>query len=132
MLWGWKKPQVIKPDLVTFGGEEREYFHVLTDDTNPVIAPQMGTSFAAPYALRTAVGIKSSFRWRSNNIGDQSAYDSFMFSKDYSHAEVGWGKLPENINDIIVSPNGVARIVYQGELKPQIPEGSITNTRWRS
>lgn len=54
-----RSPGVIKPDLVTFGGEEREYFHVLTDDTNPVIAPQMGTSFAAPYALRTAVGIKA-------------------------------------------------------------------------
>jgi hypothetical protein len=54
-----QKPGVIKPDLVAFGGEESEYFHVLTEDVNPVIAPLMGTSFAAPYALRTAVGIKA-------------------------------------------------------------------------
>ncbi|MEE6848146.1 peptidase S8 and S53, subtilisin, kexin, sedolisin, partial [Escherichia coli O74:H39] len=52
---------------------------------------------------------------------------------DHPCTEVGWGKLPEDLNDIIVSPDGVARIVYQGELKPgkylraslPIPEGGL-------
>ncbi len=32
--------------------------------------------------------------------------------------EVGWGKVPENLIDIITCPAGIARVVYQGELKP--------------
>lgn len=35
----------------------------------------------------------------------------------YSPADVGWGRVPTDLMDIIVSPVGVARIVYQGELK---------------
>ncbi len=32
--------------------------------------------------------------------------------------EVGWGKVPEDLMSIITCPEGVARVVYQGELKP--------------
>jgi hypothetical protein len=32
--------------------------------------------------------------------------------------EVGWGKVPEDLMRIITCPEGVARIVYEGELKP--------------
>jgi hypothetical protein len=28
------------------------------------------------------------------------------------------GKIPENLNDFIVSPDGVVKILYQGELNP--------------
>lgn len=129
-----RSPGVIKPDLIAFGGEDTEYFHVLSEDSNPVITPQMGTSFAAPYALRTAVGIKALLGGDLTTLAIKALMIHSCTPKDYAHAEVGWGKLPEDLNDIIVSPNGVARIVYQGELKPgkylraslPIPEGGLT------
>lgn len=37
---------------------------------------------------------------------------------EYDPVEVGWGKIPEDTLDIITCPDGVARVVYQGELKP--------------
>ena len=37
---------------------------------------------------------------------------------EHNKNEVGWGKIPEDIMTIITCPDGVARIVYQGELKP--------------
>ncbi|ELE9018319.1 S8 family peptidase [Enterobacter kobei] len=128
-----RSPGVIKPDLVAFGGEESEYFHVLTEDVNPVIAPLMGTSFAAPYALRTAVGIKALLGGNLTTLAIKALMIHSCSQKNYSHAEVGWGKLPEDVNDIIISPDGVARIVYQGELKPgkylraalPIPDGGL-------
>lgn len=128
-----RSPGVIKPDLIAFGGEDSEYFHVLTDDASPVIAPQMGTSFAAPYALRTAVGIKALLGGDLTTLAIKALLIHSCSPKDFSHAEVGWGKLPEDVNDIIISPNGVARIVYQGELKPgkylraalPIPDGGL-------
>lgn len=113
-----RSPGVMKPDLVAFGGDTGEYFHVLGKGKKPVITPQRGTSFAAPYALRSAVGVRAVL----GNDLSQLAIKALMIhaskSLDHSGAEVGWGKLPEDLNDIIVSPDGVARIVYQGELKP--------------
>ncbi|WP_311790630.1 MULTISPECIES: S8 family peptidase [Pantoea] len=128
-----RSPGVIKPDLIAFGGEESEYFHVLTEDATPAIAPQRGTSFAAPYALRTAVGIKALLGGDLTILAIKALMIHSCSQKGFPHAEVGWGKLPEDINDIIVSPNGVARIVYQGELKPgkylraalPIPDGGL-------
>ncbi|MBF4249293.1 peptidase S8 and S53, subtilisin, kexin, sedolisin, partial [Vibrio anguillarum] len=39
-------------------------------------------------------------------------------SKSHDVSEVGWGKVPDDIEQLIESPDGVARILYQGELKP--------------
>jgi hypothetical protein len=36
----------------------------------------------------------------------------------HDEKEVGWGKAPDNIESLIESPDGVARILYQGELQP--------------
>ncbi|MBK4727198.1 MULTISPECIES: S8 family peptidase [Erwiniaceae] len=128
-----RSPGVIKPDLIAFGGDENEYFHVLTEDSNPVITPQMGTSFSAPYALRTAVGIKALLGGGLTTLAIKALMIHSCSQKDFPHAEVGWGKLPEDLDDIIISPAGVARIVYQGELKPgkylraalPIPDGGL-------
>ena len=128
-----RSPGVMKPDLVTFGGDIEEYFHVLGKGAKPVITPQRGTSFAAPYALRSAVGVRAILGSDLSQLAIKALLIHASKPLDHSCAEVGWGKLPEDLNDIIVSPDGVARIVYQGELKPgkylraslPIPEGGL-------
>lgn len=114
-----RSPGVIKPDLLAFGGcPSRKYFHVLTPGKKPLLSPQLGTSFASPYLLRNAVGIRAilgndltalAIKALLVHAADHGGYDKF---------EVGWGKTAENIMDIITCPPGVARVVYQGELKP--------------
>jgi len=112
-----RNPGVIKPDMLAFGGSPNEYFHVLTDGNTPHITPSMGTSFASPYLLRQAVGVRATL---GKDITPLVAKALLIHAshqpKGVHPQEVGWGKVPENLNDIITSPDGIARIVYQGEL----------------
>lgn len=113
-----RSPGVIKPDLMAFGGDVNEYFHVITEGSSPTITPQMGTSFAAPYALRSAVGIRAIMGQELSSLAIKALLVHAANSNEHHVTDVGWGKIPEDLNEIITSPNGVARIVYQGELKP--------------
>lgn len=38
-------------------------------------------------------------------------------SSTHDKPEAGWGKVPEDLMEVITCPTGVARVVYQGELK---------------
>ncbi|HCL5273756.1 TPA: S8 family peptidase [Salmonella enterica] len=113
-----RSPGIIKPDLTAFGGDIDGYFHVIAEGSSPVITPQMGTSFSAPYALRSAVGIRSIMGQELSPLAIKALLVHAANTNGHHVTEVGWGKIPENLNDIITSPDGVARIVYQGELKP--------------
>lgn len=112
-----RNPGVIKPDMLAFGGSPNEYFHVLTDGNTPHIVPNMGTSFASPYLLRQAVGIRATL---GKEITPLVAKALLIHSCDQPNGthpqQIGWGKVPRDLNDIITSPDGIARIVYQGEL----------------
>ncbi len=54
-----RRPGFIKPDVLSFGGTPSSYFHVLSMGKKATVAPELGTSFSAPYLLRTAVGIRA-------------------------------------------------------------------------
>lgn len=114
-----RSPGRRKPDVVAFGGCPKEYFHVARQGKKPQLAATMGTSFAAPLALRTAVGVRAI-------LGD--AVHPLTIKALMIHAaqndpgdivaEVGWGRIPGDINEIIMCGDGVARIIYQGLLRP--------------
>lgn len=114
-----RRPGVVKPDVLAFGGDAAtRYFHVLHPDKNPVLAPLEGTSFAAPLLLRNAVGIRAAL---GQDLAPLTIKALLVHSADqngHDKNEVGWGKVPDNLFDIITSPPGFARVVYQGELKP--------------
>ena len=112
-----RSPGVVKPDLLAFGGSPSEYFHVLSN--NQTAVPTQGTSFAAPYTLRNAVGIRSTLGRDISLLTIKALLIHSAIPHDSSSKEeTGWGKLPESISDIIATEPGEARIVYQGELKP--------------
>lgn len=114
-----RSPGRRKPDVVAFGGSPKEYFHVPLPGPRPQLGATMGTSFAAPLALRTAVGIRAI-------LGDQVhpltikalLVHAATLSSHASVIEAGWGKVSEDINEIITCEDGVARIIYQGSLSP--------------
>lgn len=111
-----RAPGLVKPDLLAFGGEDNQYFHVLGDTKAPTISPQMGTSYAAPYLLRKAVGVKAILGREITPLAIKALLVNSAHQKDFPQTEVGWGKIPENLSTIIQSPDGVAKILYQGEL----------------
>lgn len=129
-----RSPGVIKPDLVAFGGAVDKYFHVLSTGSAPALVPQIGTSFAAPYLLRCAVGIRAILGSDLSPLAIKALLVHTAVDSNYDKQEVGWGKVEENIMKVITCENGIARIVYQGELKPgkylrakiPLPTGGLT------
>lgn len=113
-----RSPGVVKPDLMAFGGDATKYFHVLSSNKKPILAPQLGTSFASPYLLRSAVGIRAILGAELTPLAIKALLVHAADPSTHDKLEVGWGKVPEDLMSIITCPSGVARVVYQGELKP--------------
>jgi subtilase family protein len=113
-----RSPGVIKPDLMAFGGSASNYFHVIAANHTPALNPQLGTSYASPYLLRNAVGIRAILGTDISPLVIKALLVHAADANGYETKHVGWGKIPEDIMSIITCPSGVARIIYQGELKP--------------
>lgn len=113
-----RSPGVVKPDLMAFGGDCTKYFHVLSADKKPALSPQLGTSFASPYLLRSAVGIRAILGAELSPLAIKALLVHKADISTHDKVEVGWGKIPEDIMTIITCPSGIARVVYQGQLKP--------------
>lgn len=111
-----RSPGLIKPDGVMFGGEEYNNFKLYSPLTHSVIGT-MGTSYAAPYALRIAAGVDAITNYELN----PSTVKALMIHRASNHghdqAEVGWGLFPNSPEKIIECLDDEAMIVYQGELK---------------
>ncbi|MGZ8232636.1 S8 family peptidase [Methylobacter tundripaludum] len=129
-----RSPGVVKPDLMAFGGDASKYFHVLSPNKKPALAPQLGTSFASPYLLRNAVGIRAILGAELTPLAIKALLVHAADPSIHNKLEVGWGKVPEDLMSIITCPSGIARVVYQGELKPgkylraslPLPPGNLT------
>ena len=113
-----RAPGRVKPDLLAFGGSHHQYFHVLNEGLHPELVPQLGTSFAAPYLLRKAVGIRSLFGDGITPLAIKALLINSAHQNDQSQSNIGWGKIADDVSYLIQSPEGVAKILYQGELFP--------------
>lgn len=128
-----RSPGVIKPDLMAFGGG-KQYFHALVPGKKPSLVPLLGTSFAAPYLLRAAVGVRAVLGQDLSPLAIKALLIHAADQNGHEPIDVGWGKIPEDLMQVITCPSGVARIVYQGELKPgkyirapiPLPETALT------
>lgn len=113
-----RSPGRRKPDLLAFGGSPRDYFHVAGSGPRPEANPTLGTSFAAPLALRSAVGVRAILGDEVHPLTTKALLIHGCESRLTDDPdEVGWGRAPEDINQIITCADGVARIIYQGELR---------------
>lgn len=113
-----RSPGLVKPDCVSFGGSESEPFYVLDASATPRAVPQIGTSFAGPNALRLGVGVRAHF----GDLLSPLAIRALLIhcteeSASVSRDEIGWGRLPASLEDLVVCSPSSARVVYQGELR---------------
>lgn len=114
-----RSPGRRKPDVVAFGGSPKEYFHVVAPGKRRNLATQLGTSFAAPLALRSAVGIRAILGGDVHPLTIKALLvHSAEAGSTEDAEEIGWGRVPSDLNSIITCGDGVARIIYQGELTP--------------
>ncbi|OOG36628.1 S8 family peptidase [Polaromonas sp. A23] len=113
-----RSPGVVKPDLMAFGGDAAKYFHVLSPGKKAALAPQLGTSYASPYLLRSAVGVRAILGADLTPLAIKALLVHAADASTHDKLDVGWGKVPEDLMEVITCPAGTARVVYQGELKP--------------
>jgi hypothetical protein len=114
-----RNPGRRKPDAVSFGGSTAEYFHVVSAGRRPQMLATMGTSYAAPSALRTAVGVRAVLGEDVHPLTIKALLINGAANDDgHDPDEVGWGRVPAEVSDIILCVDGMARIIYQGLLKP--------------
>lgn len=113
-----RSPGRVKPDALAFGGVDAEPFYYLDAGTSPLLVPGAGTSLAAPLALRRATEVRAMLGSQLSTLAIRALLLHSADDGGLPRAEVGWGNLPLDVDGIISAGDGVARIVYQGELRP--------------
>lgn len=113
-----RSPGLVKPDVVAFGGSNNTPFFAISS-ANVSAQGLIGTSFSAPLALRMALGVRAYF----GDYLSPLALRAILIHNAETHrsarnSEVGWGRIPTEINDYVVCPPQTTRIVYQGEIRP--------------
>lgn len=111
-----RSPGFMKPDGLSFGGSDIEDFNVICEDNK--IIPTQGTSFASPYTLRTAVGLKSLFNHKELTPIALKALMLHHTSKNKNHLDnhVGWGRFNSNPLDIMRCDDNEIKVLYQSTL----------------
>jgi hypothetical protein len=126
---GWKRapyssigpgrsPGVMKPDGLAFGGSSKEPYWALNAEKPGTAMPITGTSFAAPTALRTALGIRAHFGRQLTPLAIKALLVHTCEDGGHDKNEVGWGRIPSDVDSIVLTDDHAAHIVYQGELRP--------------
>jgi Subtilase family len=126
---GWKRalysafgpgrsPGRVKPEVMQFGGDDREPFRVYDMDSAPFLASTMGTSFASPATLRIAAGMRAHFGSRISPLALKALLVHSAEPGTEGRDEVGWGRVSPDLDSIALCDDGMVRILYQGELSP--------------
>lgn len=111
-----RSPGLVKPDILAFGGSERELFFAA--DGGDQARGVTGTSFAAPAAARLGLGLKALFGSQLSPMAVKALLVHHAVCEEHPQSEVGWGRLPGQLDDIATCLPSEATVVYQGILEP--------------
>ncbi|RJP19434.1 MAG: peptidase S8 and S53, subtilisin, kexin, sedolisin [Candidatus Abyssobacteria bacterium SURF_5] len=113
-----RSPGLVKPDVLAFGGCADEPFPVLSQQKSGEISLQYGTSFAAPFALRAAVGVRAYLGSIMKPLVLKALLINRSQANHQSLEEIGWGRINEDVESLITCADNEAVIIYQGALRP--------------
>lgn len=110
-----RSPGVVKPDGVAFGGSDSEPFGVLTPQLRG--GHTSGTSFAAPFALRSAAAIGAQLGTRLGPLAVRALLIHRAHAEDsHQRKHVGWGRFEADPLQLVTCDDDEALVVFQGEL----------------
>lgn len=113
-------PGIMKPDVVAFGGDTDDPFWVVDFDDPSTSLAIWGTSFASPYALHTAIGIRAALGPAIDALSLKALLiHNCKRSKAHAASGVGWGRIETNIEKIITCSSSTAHVIYRGDLQPK-------------
>ncbi len=110
-----RSPGLVKPDAVAFGGVAGTPVRLL-DPITGMVKQAYGTSYAAPLALRLASGVCATVDQEIQPIMLHALLVSRAqwSARLHNQTEVGWGVLPESIDEILFSAPDEVVVMYQG------------------
>jgi hypothetical protein len=112
-----RSPGMVKPDGLAFGGSDKEPFVLYNALTNG-LAQTSGTSFGSPALLRTAIGVKASLNSALNILSIRALLTHHAVRpKSMPMSEVGYGRFPQTIDEILTCNDNEIRVIYQGVLE---------------
>lgn len=112
-----RSPGLVKPDAVAFGGAQDAPLKLVDPTSGMLHTHHAGTSYSAPLALRLAAGMMATVQ---EDIRPTMLHALLVsraqFNKRNGHnqTEVGWGVLPESVDEILYSPDDEVVVMYQG------------------
>ncbi|WP_394849621.1 S8 family peptidase [Pendulispora brunnea] len=110
-----RSPGLVKPDGLAFGGSTDEPFGVLTSQLRG--GSTRGTSFAAPFALRSAASIVAQLGTRLSPLAVRALLIHRAHTEDgHERKYVGWGRFERNALQLVTCDDDEALVVFQGEL----------------
>lgn len=111
-----RSPGIVKPDLVAFGGSQHESFWVNDPAASDRAIAMEGTSYAAPMAMRSALAVRAHLGPVLGPLAIKALLIHCTEPGTAQRHEIGWGRLPANLDDLVICPDGSVRVVYQDEI----------------
>lgn len=113
-----RSPGLVKPDGVAFAGTTSTPIYLYGGKQNGLLEIGGGTSFAAPLTLRVAAGVKAATDYPLSAVALKALMIHHAERGSHHNADhVGWGRLPEDVETILLSTDNVATIIYQGSIE---------------
>jgi len=110
-----RSPGIVKPDGLAFGGSDHEPFGVLTTQLRG--GHIVGTSFAAPFALRSAASIGAQLGSRLGPLAIRALLIHRAHTENgHELKHVGWGRFESDSLLLVTCDDDEALVVFQGEL----------------
>jgi len=110
-----RSPGLVKPDGVSFGGSEKEPFCALNPLLGEVVGV-LGTSYAAPLALRVAAGAFASTSYPLSTVALKALMVHRADPGRGLREEYGWGKFSEEPAELLDCGIDTVSVIYQGQL----------------
>jgi hypothetical protein len=124
---GWKRasysacgpgrsPGYVKPDFITFGGSHSTPFLALSAVQPHAASGTMGTSFAAPVAMRSGAGVRAQFAEPLWAPAVKALLIHHANGDPSDRSEAGWGLVSHGLGDLVLCDDYEAHIVYQRQM----------------
>lgn len=111
-----RSPGYVKPDFVTFGGSHSTPFLALSAVRPHAASGTMGTSFAAPVAMRSGAGVRAQFAEPLWAPAIKALLVHHANGDEANRTEAGWGFVSHGLGDLVLCDDYEAHIVYQRQM----------------
>jgi len=106
----------MKPDVLAFGGSHATPLLALSAVAPHAASGTMGTSVAAPVAMRTGAGVRAQFSEPLWAPAIKALLVHHADGDEATRTESGWGFVSHGLGDLVLCDDYEAHIVYQRQM----------------